>query len=186
MANTAQITIPRQGQPVDKLWRDVASLAQFVQRQQTQLEAVSRALGIKRRPMDIESGVLCFHIKTIEADHLVCREWNGTTERDTDVLVAKPLQFRTSFTAEVIDTVSHTYTYTSSNERTSNDGTASQVEVCYPRYTVYAAPASGIIPPGTIFAAVVANGSGVTVDDVPVGWVEVLPSRVWARKNVQS
>ena len=133
-----------------------------------------------------------FHIKSIQDDYLTCRTWDGTSEGGSDVYVAKPYEFRRSKTNEVIDGTTFTYTYFSTgttenkqNNRTSSDGTNSQTECIYPRYSVYSAPSAGYIPLGTIFAIKPTGGTDVTVSGSPVLWVEVSPSRVWARRYTQ-
>jgi hypothetical protein len=103
-------------------------------------------------------------VTTINGDYLVCSD--GTNSFD----VAKWPENRTSLLSETIDGVDIDYSYSSSNQRTADDGTNTQTEVLYRRY----------VTGDVIFAVLSENGTGVT----GVDWVEMSP-RVWLRKYVQ-
>lgn len=63
------------------------------------------AIGAEGEPPAIQ-----LHFKSHEADHLVCRAWNGETEGDTDILIAKPyLLRRTPFDGESRNDIEYTY-----------------------------------------------------------------------------
>ncbi len=53
--------------------------------------------------------------------------------------IAKPARQRTSVASETIDGTSVTYSsYTSDNQRTASDGTNTEIQMCFPRYTTAA------------------------------------------------
>jgi hypothetical protein len=52
-----------------------------------------------------------YRLKSVQADYLVCRTWDGTTEGDTDVYIAKEPKLRHSITSETIAGTTYYYTY---------------------------------------------------------------------------
>ncbi len=115
----------------------------------------------------------------------------------TAVKVAKYNRQRPSVTSELIDGVTITYSaYTADNTRTASDGTNTEYQVCFPRYTT--AATLGLSIAATLTGApalaflrsqcVVKCGSIVTglVDATPSQIIyEELPQRVWARRYTQ-
>lgn len=96
---------------------------------------------------------------------------DGVTLGGTDILIAKKIDFRMTLVSEVVDGVTITHTFSDENHRTSDDGSNSQNEVCWPRYVVGA----------EIQAALCSNGTPVGDGETPpndVEWID-LTSRVW-------
>lgn len=187
MPTPTPLSEPKRDDDVLKLWRHVASAIKKVNLIDRQISDLIARIPSRRR-MDVDSAVASatqmFHIKSIHDDYLTCRTWDGTTEGETDIYVAKCYNCRKSYTHQIVDGVDYTFTYASDNQRTSSDGTNSQIEVVYPRYTTYAAPSAGYHPPGTIFAFKSLNNTGVQVSGVDVEWVE--ERRLWLRKYSQT
>ena len=133
------------------------------------------------------SAVKMFKITSLvdtACDYVTAREWDGTNLGTTDINIAKPVHVRPSLAKEVIDGTTFNYTLCLNNSRTSSDGTNTQTEVCYPRYIVKSNDPT-LPTQGIIYAAKVANGTGVTdADDQPVQWIET-GTRVFARKYIQ-
>lgn len=74
-----------------------------------------------------------YRIKSVGADHLVCRTWDGTTEGTLDLLVAKPyLLRRTPFDGQTRDGI--TYTYSSDIAREADDGSTTETQVVVPSW----------------------------------------------------
>ena len=109
-------------------------------------------------------------------DYFKAKIINPATDDVTgsEVLVVKPYKQRKSFTSEIIDGVSLTYTPIDDNTRSSTDGVNTQIEKVYPRY----------FAGDRIFAATCQNGTGLTVGGVPVKLID-LENRVWARRFTQ-
>lgn len=132
-----------------------------------------------------------YKIRTLQNDYVVARTWDGTTRGETDTNIAKPPNFRLTFTEERIDGFRIRYSYQDSNNRTANDGTNSEAQVCFPRYIVDDATynSDGTIDTAgvltfehIIYAMQVENGTGVSAAS---DWIEVKPARVWARRYIQ-
>jgi hypothetical protein len=100
------------------------------------------------------------------ADYVICSDGSNTA-----VNVAKKPEQRPSILAELVDGVNITYAYTNINQRTSSDGTKSQIELCYPRFR----------PGQSITALKVSNFTGVALAPL---WIEGT-ARVWVRKRNQ-
>lgn len=115
----------------------------------------------------------CYKVKSVEADYLVCRLWDGTTEVPADVLVAKPHAARQP-ASETIAGTSYTYTYSDGPDalndvRESDDGDTTEDQIVTPLWTT-----DGLIQ---VFET---NFSGVTVDGADLKLIEVGP-RCWAK-----
>lgn len=91
--------------------------------------------------------------------------------------IAKVDYMRPSVATQTIDGVILTYTnYLNDNTRTASDGANVETQVAYPRYASYTTdPVFGIV------YAIQSNFTGI----VGVTWLEVRPSRVWARRYIQ-
>lgn len=116
------------------------------------------------------SGATRMRIKSIQNEYCTCRTYDGTTEGDTDIFVAKSKDSRTSAA-----TISHSgltwdVTYTNQNQRTCTTGSGAQQQQMEQRLT----------PPYTVddvlFAVRALNGTGVTT---ATDWIEVAPCRSW-------
>ena len=123
-----------------------------------------------------------YRVKSVADDHLVCREFNGTSESGGDVLIAKPFNLRktgwdgvsVTYTIEPYPggsgVLTVTYAYISAVYRTasvSNFGIEHQVIL--PRYV----PNRSVI-----FASASVNGTGVPAADL----VDVnVDGRAWGR-----
>lgn len=110
-----------------------------------------------------------FRLKSVEDDHLVCRDWDGTTEGDADVFVAKPWLLRVHpFDDEDYERAGETYEYWSATTRGRTDPNGLiKTEAINPKYVeddeVYATPS----PTG-----------GTGVEDCE--WMQISDSRIWA------
>ena len=68
-----------------------------------------------------------YRVKSVQDDHLVCREWDGTVEGAGDVKVAKPFLLRKT----PFDTLTRngiTFAYTSSTERTATEDSSGDIQ----------------------------------------------------------
>lgn len=108
-----------------------------------------------------------FQLVSVATDHLVCRLLDGATVGTANVLVAKPYLLRASIAARG----GLTYTYTSSTERTADDGSGTEDQIVTPAY----------VAGDEIVATLVRGGTGVTVASVPVLWLELNQGRAWAQ-----
>jgi hypothetical protein len=85
------------------------------------------------------SAVSMFKIKSLEADYLVCRTWDGTDEGDEDVNVARPIKLRNP-ASEVIDGSTINYVYVSTVDRRAEiDGQTDnsfEAQKIIPRYEI--------------------------------------------------
>lgn len=114
-----------------------------------------------------------FRFKSMGADHIIARTWDGTTEGTIDTPIAKPFLLRRSITARG----GLTYTYTSDTTRTASDGATTEDQVVVDSYVL----------DDEIYADRVQGGTGV--DPVLVGgvstrvvWLDAnLDARAWAR-----
>lgn len=117
-----------------------------------------------------ESGVITqYRVRSVANDHLVCREFDGTTEGSTDVLIAKPYNLRrtgwhgiaVTYMLEPYPgapaTMTITYTYVTAVYRTASvsvgGAAGTEHQVIIPRY---------VANKSVIFASGVANGTGVS------------------------
>ena len=146
--------------------------------------------------------VMMFAITTLNGgDFFSAKTWDGMSFGTSEVLIAKPPRQRTSVVSELMDGVTVNYSaYTNDNNRTANDGTNSELEVCYPRYMTMtdlgfdgyiATPPAGAalklfnVSQCIVFAEQPANGTGcLDSDGKPILWLEKT-ARVWARKTGQ-
>ena len=116
----------------------------------------------------------------------------------TAVSVAKHNRLRPSVTSELIDGLTITYSaYTGDNTRTASDGTNTEYQVAFPRYTTMAALSfSGYLttpPTGATALAFLASqcvvkcasfNTGAETGGTPIMFEELTP-RVWARRYIQ-
>ena len=113
-----------------------------------------------------------FRVKSVGNDHITCRTWDGTTEGDTDVKVAKPyLLRRTPFDGETRDGI--TCTYSSACERQASDGVDTEDQVIVDSY----------IADDIIYAIrVIVGGTDTTVSDEDIMWLDLnVDGRYWAK-----
>jgi hypothetical protein len=115
----------------------------------------------------------------------------------TAMSVAKYNRQRPSVGSELIDGVTITYSsYTADNTRTATDGTNTEFQVCFPRYTTVATLGLSISSSltGTTALAFLRSQCVVKCDAIATGLVdatpapinfEELPQRVWARRYTQ-
>jgi hypothetical protein len=107
------------------------------------------------------------------SDYVVARTWDGTTLGTTDIKIARPPNLRPSITSETIDGVAITYTWSNGNQRSATDGTNTETQKVFPRYT------TGTAPFDIIFAASVAKTGVAAVDAQSTPWQEISPARTW-------
>jgi hypothetical protein len=81
-------------------------------------------------------GVGMYRVKSVQADYLTCRSWDGTDDGITDVLIAKPMKLRNPAT-ETIDALGVSYTYTDTQTRlAASSGFDSEKHKVRPAYAV--------------------------------------------------
>jgi len=111
-------------------------------------------------------------ITSINTDTLTCAiVANGKCVAENVTVARNCYLQRTPWDGETIDGIE--YTYTDNQTRTANDGVTSETQTIVPAY--YTA-GSLYDPCGHIYITWVGNETDVS----GVGWVEVLPHRVWA------
>ena len=115
----------------------------------------------------------------------------GRPDLLTDPRFATPTTRQTNrdVLTEIIDGVSINYQNTDDNNRVADDGTDSESQVIFPRYTTLAD--LGLAQPdalsncqAVIFAAEATTGI-VDSENKPISWIELQPARVWARRYAQ-
>ena len=120
-----------------------------------------------------------YRVKSIEGDFMTCREYDGTTEGETDVYIARDPELRRSkFEGQSIayssdgDSFTATYTYSSNTKRIKTIGTNAETQVIVPYYKTDFT---------VILAAQSQNDTGVNdPDDADIFIVEVT-QRAWAK-----
>ncbi len=114
--------------------------------------------------------------KSMQDDHIVCRSWNGTTEGDTDILVAKPYYLRLSPFDGTTNASGWLLTYINGQARTaSKSGETDVSQSIDPPYAVN----------DLIYAIAPSGGTAVTVsaspDDINVSLLDLnADARRWA------
>ena len=110
----------------------------------------------------------------------------------SSTLIAKSPRLRPSVISEIIDGTTITYSsYTSDNLRTATDGTNTELQYAFPRYSTSSLGPT-LCPPNdlSIIFAMSASYVGLTGSLSPYGilsgsgLVEVSPARVWARPYI--
>jgi hypothetical protein len=176
------ITPPREpiGKSLDSRWlRDLLRYTKSL--------AIKEGVGYRRNItsegtlLSIDPGagggsqVKRFRLKEVKSEYLVCRTWDGTTEGDSDVNVAKSPKLRCTITEEGLDGVVYEYAYTSNEERTSTDtdDNTTESQRIVPRFLV----------DDEIFA--ISCSTGVTDDDdAEIGLMDLnLDARAWAAQS---
>jgi hypothetical protein len=134
------------------------------------------------------SAIRQFRIKTIQNDFYTCRAWNGTTEGDDDVYIARPFEHRVStFNNRSIDYSSDgdvftaTYTYASATKRTKTVSGTAETQVLVPYFKadfhlIYAVAVSDALTVGASNTALTdPNDNPITLLDLNVD------GRAWAK-----
>ncbi len=138
-------------------------------------ERVGRVLT---RPAGAGAVVRWFRIKSVQADHYVCREWDWVEEEEgaEDVMVARPhRQRRTPWDGQTVGGVE--YTYSGNSVRVADDGDITEDQEIVPGFIVDDSALNDMI-----LAAHVPGGTGVIVSGSPVMWCDLnLDGRAWAR-----
>jgi hypothetical protein len=115
------------------------------------------AIGeMRRRPRDVAGSLQTVLVKSAEAEYLVCRSWDGTTEGSDDIIVAKPFSARQP-ASETLLGVTYDYTYETAdalNDYRNVTGGATIQQIVVPVWVV----------DGLILVAQT-SFSGVTYDD---------------------
>lgn len=98
-------------------------------------------------------------VKSISDDYLTCRTWDGTTEGDDDIIVAKPWEMqKTAWSGTTKDGVTYHY-YTAEIRRATGTG-----------FVIDERPNEKYFVDCEITATRPIGGTGVSVGDVPVEW----------------
>jgi hypothetical protein len=144
----------------------------------------------------VQAGLTCMKITAGHGgDYLTCRTWDGANYGASDILVAKDWNMRLvkyGGNSESVDGITVSYTYPSGNDsagfpnsdnnRTAAiSGSGSETEVVYPRYKQQPTNSGN----WECIWALPVDHTGVTVSSVELTWLEVAPSRVWARRYTQ-
>lgn len=112
-----------------------------------------------------------FRLKSVAADHLVCREFDGTTEGSTDVLVAKVQELRNSILSDNFDGNIVTYSYHPSTvQRTAIWSGNSAIQIVAPPWVV-----------NRLIWAISCDHTGVFVNNVELKYLELNQGRGWIR-----
>jgi hypothetical protein len=124
-----------------------------------------------------------FRYKSMTADCLVCRTWDGANEGGVDVLVAKdPKQRNSTQTTALLEDsmqVNYTYPYPDLAKRLATNGSTgtSEIQLVLPRY----------LSNDLIFASEPQGGTNSPAPLSGVTWQDLNASgRAWCRKYVQS
>ncbi len=168
--------MPRKLTPGGDVRSDWRTTNQVIDQQDAHRRLLSR-LG--NEPRQIYGGgngrLQTYRVKSKLGDVLTCRTWDGTTEGDTDVLVAVNRNSR-QLDSETINSITYTYTaYTDVGDginetRNANDGTDNETQIVTPMWT-----ADGEID------VLRTNYSGVLDgDSADIKLIEV-SARCWAR-----
>jgi hypothetical protein len=83
---------------------------------------------------------VAMRVKSVQANYITCRSWNGVDEGTSDILVAKPFIARQPSSATVAGT-NYTYTYSAGPDalnsyRDSDDGSTVEEQVVTPYWSV--------------------------------------------------
>jgi hypothetical protein len=116
----------------------------------------------------------CIMVKSVAAEYIVGRTWDGTSEGATDVYVAKPFNARQP-ASEVIAGTTHTYTYSAGPDalndyRESDDGSTTENQIVTPYWLV----------DGLIHVAAISYSGVSDPDDQDIKLIEV-SARCWAK-----
>ena len=121
-------------------------------------------------------------------DWVMAKYWDGASLGE-EIKIAVPPRLRQSLKKEIVDGVEITFSaQVGQNSRTATDQFNNfENEVIYPRYTTLTE--LGLTKPddnsscqAVVFAVKPKRGTGVLDDSfAPVNWIEILPSRVWAK-----
>ena len=137
-------------------------------------------------PMITGGGSLTLYkILEVFPNHLRCQAYDPIADSlsGTNVLVAKQPDARQSHTHEAVDGISYVFSYIDDNHRTASVVGSSTTNTQYDRlYKPYVTGSSY----GEDWVWASPATTGVVVDSIPVPNIEVKPSRIWARKSVQS
>lgn len=68
-------------------------------------------LGVRPGSGGAPAGAVRYRLKSVQANYVTCRTWDGTNEGSTDVYIAKPARLRESVTSEVIFGTTYNMTY---------------------------------------------------------------------------
>lgn len=131
----------------------------------------------KRRGQTSGLHLAAFVVKSVGDDHLGCKHWDGTTEGDDTINVAKPyLLRRTPFDGNTV--AGATYAYSSAIARTVTIGVVVESQEIVPVYQ----GASGSYGGDIIYAASGVQHEPTDDDDAIVVWVDLnLDGRSWGR-----
>lgn len=114
----------------------------------------------------------------IQQDHVVVKEWNGSSEVGSAFNVAKPFKLRYA-ASESIDGVTVTYSSYASTTyvtRTASYSGVTEKQVIVPRLQI-----------GDIILIAQVSHTGVTVSSTELTWIDLnVDARAWCRKNDQS
>ena len=161
--------------------RDFAVSCRLVEGPGYRLIRMTRGTALEIEPSKGGGGSTVKHylVKSIEGDFMTCREYDGTTEGDEDVYIARDPELRRSrFEGRSIaynsdgDSFTATYTYTSNTKRVKTVGGVPETQVIIPYYKTDST---------IILAAQSANKSGVTDPDEADIYIVELTQRAWAK-----
>lgn len=147
--------------------------------EQTTRGQVLTAIDRRGHGGGIASFVRQFRLKSVANDHLVCRTFDGTTEGDSDILIAKPFDLRrtgwhgvtvTYALESVLGTsASVTYDYQTAVYRIATSGSVVEHQGIRPFY---------VADRSIIFATQPDNGAGVA----GIEWIDLnADGRAWAK-----
>jgi hypothetical protein len=139
------------------------------------------AEAVRQSPAENPAPIKQYRVKTVASDHLVCREFDGTTEGPDSIAIARPFNLRRAIWRDAPisyplesypgggGTAVVSYSYISAVYRTATIGTLIEHQVVIPRYV----PNFSII-----FATQPDNGTGV---GLAPDWLDLnVDGRAWA------
>ena len=139
-----------------------------------------------------------FIVKSIQADYLTCRTWDGTTQGLVDVLIAKPPLLRNKTPAKFADTYGATaititvaYTYAATFVRRTAVASVyptglgatyeDEIQDVDPPYNIYENVTDSVYLYPEIWAVKTGKKTGVVVSGSDVDYLDLnLDGRVWA------
>lgn len=124
------------------------------------------------------SSVLHFRVMSVASDYYVCRTWDALNlvEGDTDMYVARPWEHRNSITSERINGTIHNYSYTSTTQRESDNGTTTETQYITPAILL-----SDVSQPNPTVITAIRSPSGVEVSSEQLTLLDInVGGRAWA------
>jgi hypothetical protein len=120
--------------------------------------------------------ITAYKIASNSGDYITCHTWDGSTEGEVDIIVAKPKELRHSETSFAFGGVTITYDdYDLTAQTRAGTRSTDSSEIIETVVRPYQA--------GDIIYAAVVDWTGVTVSEIPITKIDLnLAARHWAEK----